>query len=75
VIARRGGTVAFCEVKSKGGPDFGDPLEMVTAEKQRRVRHAAEAWLAAHPEHARLVARFDVLVERNGRLECIRAAF
>jgi putative endonuclease len=75
VIARRGGTVVFCEVKSKGGPDFGDPLEMVTGEKVRRVRHAAEAWLAAHPECAQLAVRFDVLVERSGRLEAVRGAF
>jgi len=65
----------FCEVKSKAGPGFGDPLEMVGAEKVRRVRRAAEAWLAAHPEHAGLTVRFDVAVERGGRLEVLRAAF
>jgi putative endonuclease len=75
VVARRGGTIVFCEVKSKGGPGFGDPLEMVGAEKVRRVRRAAEAWLAAHPEHAGLTVRFDVVVERAGRLELVRAAF
>ena len=75
MIARRGGTVVFCEVKSKGGPGFGDPLEMVTEEKVRRVRRAAEAWLAAHPECAELTVRFDVVVERGGRLERVRAAF
>jgi putative endonuclease len=62
-------------VKSKSGPGFGDPIEMVTAEKTRRVRRAAEAWLAVHPECAGLVVRFDVLVERSGRLKPIRAAF
>ena len=43
--------VVFCEVKAKSGARCGDPLEMVTAEKQRRIRLAAEAWLAAHPGH------------------------
>src|SRR5262249_26729271 len=47
VVARRGRTIVFCEVKSKAGAGFGDPLEMVSAEKIRRVRRAAEAWLAA----------------------------
>jgi putative endonuclease len=75
VVARRGGTIVFCEVKAKGGSGFGDPLEMVTAEKARRVRRAAEAWLATHPEHAGLEVRFDVVVERGGRLELVPAAF
>jgi putative endonuclease len=74
-VARRGGTVVFCEVKAKGGSGYGDPLEMVTPEKTRRVRRAAEAWLAAHPECVGLVVRFDVVVEREGRLERLRAAF
>jgi putative endonuclease len=65
----------FCEVKAKGGDGFGDPLEMVSAEKIRRVRRAAEAWLAARPELGELVVRFDVIVERDGRLGCLRAAF
>jgi len=48
---------------------------MVTAEKQRRLRRAAEAWLAAHPEAAALEARFDVVAVRDGRLKCLRQAF
>src|SRR5207237_6633295 len=74
VVARRGGTLVFCEVKSKSGPGYGDPLEMVSEEKVRRLRRAAEAWLAAHPECAGLDVRFDVIVERGGRLERPRAA-
>src|SRR3954454_11487807 len=52
VVARRGRQLVFCEVKSKGGERYGDPAEMVSAEKMRRVRRAAEAWLARHPECA-----------------------
>jgi putative endonuclease len=62
-------------VKSKSGGGFGDPLEMVSEEKARRVRRAAEAWLAAHPDCRSLDVRFDVVVERAERLECLRAAF
>jgi putative endonuclease len=55
-------------VKSKSGERFGDPLEMVDAEKRRRIRRAAQTWLAAHPELARCRVRFDVVAERSGRL-------
>ena len=75
LVLRRGGRVVFCEVKSKSGEAFGDPLEMVGEEKQRRVRRAAEAWLAAHPEAAGLDVSFEVVAERRGRLQRVRAAF
>ena len=75
VVARRGRRLVFCEVKSKSGTAFGDPLEMVTPEKIRRVRHAAMSWLAQHPECAQLRVRFDVIVERSGRLEHLAEAF
>jgi putative endonuclease len=75
LIARRGSRLVFCEVKSKGGPSRGDPLEMVGAEKQRRLRRAAQAWLATRPELARLEATFDVVAVRDGKLERIRDAF
>ena len=75
VVARRGGRLVFCEVKSKGGEAYGDPVEMVSGEKARRVRRAAELWLAAHPEHGACELRFDVVAVRGRRLECVRAAF
>ena len=71
-----GATVVFCEVKAKRDGGFGDPLEMVTAEKMRRGwSRAAETWLAAHPELRGCEARFDVVAERNGRLERVANAF
>jgi putative endonuclease len=75
LVLRRGRTVVFCEVKSKGGDGRGDPLEMVTPEKQRRLRQAAEVWLAAHPEHAECEARFDVVGARGPGAERIIDAF
>jgi putative endonuclease len=75
VVASRGRTIVFCEVKSKSGTDFGDPLEMVTAEKVRRVRRAAEAWLAFRPAYAGFAVRFDVIAVRGRRLECVKRAF
>ena len=75
LVARRGRTLVVCEVKAKAEPRYGDPLEMVGAEKRRRLRRAAEAWLAAHPRYAGLDVRFDVVAERGGRLSRVRRAF
>jgi putative endonuclease len=75
VIARRGRALVFCEVKSKTSDRFGDPLEMVTVEKQRRLRRAAEAWLALRPELAALEMSFEVVAVRNGKLQRVRDAF
>ena len=62
-------------MKAKRGAGRGDPLEMVTEEKQRRLRRAAEAWLAAHPQAAGLETRFDVVAVRDGRLARVTNAF
>jgi putative endonuclease len=75
LVVRRGRTVVFCEVKAKGGPGLGDPLEMVTAEKARRIARAAETWLAAHPELSGCEIRFDVVAERGGKMQRIANAF
>jgi putative endonuclease len=74
-VLRRGRQLVFCEVKAKAGGRYGDPFEMVTAEKQRRLRRAAEAWLAANRELEELEPRFDVVAFRSGRLERLGQAF
>ena len=75
LVVRRGRRIAFVEVKSKSGDRFGDPLEMVGPEKQRRIRRAAEAWLAANPALAGLEASFEVVAVRGDRLQRLRQAF
>jgi putative endonuclease len=75
LIVRRGSTLRFVEVKAKTSARFGDPLEMITPEKRRRLRRAAEAWLGARPELARLVVGFDVIAVRDGRVQRIPQAF
>ena len=75
LVVRRGRRLIFCEVKEKAGDGFGDPFEMVDAEKQRRLRLAAESWLAAHPEASGLSVSFDVIAVQNGRLERLAQAF
>lgn len=46
LIARRGGVVAFVEVKARAGPAFGHPLEAVAAAKRREIETVARAWVA-----------------------------
>jgi putative endonuclease len=75
LIVRRGRVLRFVEVKEKGGPRYGHPFEMVDAEKQRRLRRAAQAWLAAHPELRGIDVGFDVVGVREGRLERLGDAF
>jgi putative endonuclease len=72
---RRGRTLVFCEVKSKSGRRFGDPLEMVDAHKVRQLQRAADAWLARHPETRGLEIRFDLVADRAGKLEHVPNAF
>ncbi|MGN6797959.1 MAG: YraN family protein [Gaiellaceae bacterium] len=75
LVVRRGRALVFVEVKSKAGPRFGDPLDMVTPEKVQRLHRAAGAWLVANRGSAGLDLRFDVAAERAGRLEVVQDAF
>jgi putative endonuclease len=75
LIVRRGSSLRFVEVKERTGSGFGGAAGAVGAEKQRRVRRAAEAYLASHPELARLDLGFDVVTVEAGRLERLGDAF
>ena len=75
LVVRRGRRLVFCEVKEKAGTTFGAPAEMVGEEKQRRLRQAAAAWLAAHPGHGGLSVSFDVIAVEEGRLVRLAEAF
>jgi len=75
LVVRRGRRLIFCEVKAKGGDRFGEPVEMVDAEKQRRLVLAAGAWLARHPEASGLIVSFDVIAIHGGRLRRLAEAF
>jgi putative endonuclease len=69
LIVRRGRRLVFCEVKSKTGERYGDPLDMVGSEKLVRLQQAAAAWLAIHPELDSLEMSFEVIAARGRRLE------
>lgn len=66
VIAKRGRTIAFVEVKTR--PSEAQALEAVGATARRRIARAAELWLAAHPSAAGLDLRFDLVIVVAGRM-------
>ena len=68
LVVRRGRRLVFCEVKAKGGPRYGSPLEMVGPEKLRRLTRAAETWLAARPDCAGLHVSIEAVGIAEGRL-------
>ena len=72
LVVRRGRRLIVVEVKEKTGDRYGDPLEMVDAEKLRRVRRTAQAWLAARPELTVLEVAFEVVGVSPGRVERVR---
>ena len=74
LVVRRGRRLVFCEVKAKTGTDYGHPLEMVTPEKARRVRRAAEAWLAARPDDRALEVALEAVSVRGSRIDRVPLA-
>src|SRR5207248_10969399 len=46
IVAREGGVLVFCEVKTRSSGRFGDPAEAVSGRKAARVRALALRWLA-----------------------------
>jgi putative endonuclease len=66
LVMRRGKLIAFVEVKAR--PTLDEAAFAVLPRQRRRVIAAAEAWLAAHPEHAGYDLRFDVVLVAPGKL-------
>jgi putative endonuclease len=75
LIARRGSTLVFCEVKARGSDAFGLPVEAVTRAKQVRIRRLAARWLEQERSAPARTIRFDVASVLRGRLEIIEGAF
>jgi len=48
LVARRGGIVAFVEVKTRAGLGYGHPLEAITPQKRREIQQVAQIWVERH---------------------------
>lgn len=88
VVAKRGKTLVFAEVKTRRlapgeSSRLTRPAAAVTRDKQEHIVRAAKIWLAQHPNR-NLSVRFDVIEvyldpekkrDRVLRIEQIKAAF
>ena len=74
IVARRRRLLVFVEVKARERLD--DAAWSVTDRQRARIIAAAEAWLAAHPDHGCEDMRFDAMLVAPARLpRHIPAAF
>jgi len=60
LVARRGRTYVFCEVKTRTTAAFGAPIEAVGRVKQQRLRRLAAIWLRSAAPGPAAGIRFDV---------------
>src|SRR4051812_22256366 len=60
LVARRGGLLVFCEVKTRRTDAFGLPAEAVGYVKQQRIKRLAGHWLATRRCRSSQI-RFDVV--------------
>jgi len=71
LVMRERHTIVFVEVRYRKSASHGDAAASVTPTKQAKLILAAQQWLAAHPQHAKLACRFDV-VSYDGPPEIVR---
>ena len=61
LVATRGGVLAFVEVKSRRGTEFGSPLAAVSPRKMRHIARAAAGWLRDQGHACVMEIRFDAV--------------
>lgn len=74
LIAEDGAELVFVEVKTRRGAASGAPEEAITSAKQRRLRAAAQTYLAGRADEQHPY-RFDIVavdLAHDGRLRAIR---
>ncbi|MEO5900315.1 MAG: YraN family protein [Ilumatobacteraceae bacterium] len=74
LVVRLGGTIVFCEVKTRASDAYGGGAAAVGWAKQRRLRRLGAAWLASTGVHG-VDVRFDVAAVTGQLIEVIEAAF
>lgn len=66
LVMLHGAVLVFVEVRARSSAQFGGALASITPTKRQRIVHAAQQFLAAHPQHAEREARFDVVCLDGG---------
>lgn len=66
IIARRGATLVFLEVKARERLD--DAAASIGRQQRQRIADAAAAYLARNPGLAHLSCRFDAILVARGRM-------
>ena len=61
VVARKGKTLAFVEVKTRKRIDYGMPCEAVDVRKQYRLRRTAEYFMLVNPWTRGMQAQMDII--------------
>src|SRR5437764_12313332 len=79
IVCRDNDTLVFVEVKTRGGEDFGRPVEAVSRDKRKRISRGALAWLRML-DNPDILFRFDVVEviiagDAKPRVELIKNAF
>ena len=74
LIMRKGRTIVFVEVKKRS--TLNNAAYAIQPRQQERIRYAAEAFLASHPQFAEFDIRFDaVLIAFPFKLKHLPDAF
>jgi putative endonuclease len=66
IVAKRGRTIAFVEVKARG--ELDEARVAITAQKQRRISRAVNRWVATHPWAMSYTLRADAIFIAPGKL-------
>ncbi len=73
VIAKKGDTLAFIEVKTRLSDEYGAPSEAVGADRRRRYIQAAKYYFTNRPVDC--TVRFDIIEILNGKVNHIENAY
>lgn len=61
LILRRADELIFVEVKARSNRQFGEAVEMITPQKQRKIIKTAMYFLTCYPQYQAYSCRFDAV--------------
>jgi len=72
IVAKDGEVIVFIEVKSRNNDEYGDPLESITPQKQKKLRSAANGFLYVN-KIVNTECRFDIIIiDFRGKLPKVK---